>query len=108
MLRLGRAALNISLLLAMCAAARAQGVSDVDKLAPGRFLVASRDLGDSNFAQTVVLLVQYGDEQGALGLIVNRRTDVQLSRVLEDVPEAKNRTDPVYVGGPVEQNSVMA
>ena len=80
----------------------------MDKLAPGRFLVASRDLGDPNFAQAVVLLVQYGDEHGAMGLIVNRRTDVPLSRVLNDLKEAKSRTDPIYIGGPVELNSVMA
>jgi putative transcriptional regulator len=92
----------------LCAAALAQGGDDVDKLAPGRFLVASRDLGDPNFAQAVILLVQYGDEHGAMGLIVNRRTDVPLSRVFQDLKEAKDRTDPIYIGGPVERNSVMA
>ena len=86
----------------------AQEGGDVDKLAPGRFLVASRDLGDPNFAQAVVLLVQYSDEHGAMGLIVNRQTDVPLSRVFKDLKEAKDRSDPIYIGGPVELNSVMA
>jgi putative transcriptional regulator len=79
-----------------------------DDLAIGKFLVASRDLGDPNFAQTVILLVHYGDDKGAVGLVVNRRTDVPLSRVFEDLKEAKGRTDPAYVGGPVELNSVLA
>jgi putative transcriptional regulator len=92
----------------LCAAALAQNADDVDKLAPGRFLVATRDLGDPNFAQAVILLVQYDDEHGAMGLIVNRRTDVPLSRVFKDLKEAKDRTDPIYIGGPVELNSVMA
>jgi putative transcriptional regulator len=54
----------------------------------------------------VVLLVRY-DEKGALGLILNRRTDVPLSRVL-DLDAAKNRSDPVYLGGPVGSSAVFA
>src|SRR3984893_6479927 len=108
MFPLSSAVTRLSLLPILCAAALVQGGGDVDKLAPGRFLVASRDLGDPNFAQAVILLVQYSDEHGAMGLIVNRRTDVPLSRVFKDLKEAKDRTDPIYIGGPVERNSVMA
>jgi putative AlgH/UPF0301 family transcriptional regulator len=74
-------------------------------LGPGKLLVASRSLGDPNFAETVVLLVHY-DEKGVLGLILNRRTDVPLSRVL-DLKAAKDRSDPVYLGGPVELSTVF-
>jgi putative transcriptional regulator len=79
-----------------------------EKLAPGIFLVASRDLGDPNFARAVVLLLHYDDENGALGLIINRQTDVPLSRVFAELKEAKGRADPIYVGGPVETGSVLA
>ena len=82
--------------------------AQTDDLAVGKFLVASRDLGDPNFAKTVILLVHYSDDQGAVGLVLNRRTDVPMSRVFQDLKEAKGRTDPVYVGGPVELNSVLA
>src|ERR1700733_10684002 len=68
-------------------------------LGVGKLLVASRSLGDPDFAETVVLLVHY-DEKGALGLILNRRTHIPLSRVL-DLEAAKDRSDPVYLGGPV-------
>jgi len=71
-------------------------------------LVASRDLGDPNFAQTVILLVHYEEGKNAVGLVVNKRTDVPISRVFHDLKEAKGRNDPVYIGGPVELNSVMA
>src|ERR1700739_3317820 len=57
-------------------------------LATGKLLVASRDLADPNFAQTVVLLVRY-DADGAVGLVLNRRTDVPLSRVFEGLKAAK-------------------
>lgn len=103
-----RAIAVFSLLLTFCAMLLAQSVSDTDQLAPGRFLVASRDLGDPNFAESVILLVQYNEERGAMGLIINRRTDVPLSRVFEDLKEAKSRTESIYVGGPVELGSVTA
>src|SRR5215469_15585772 len=76
-------------------------------LAAGRLLVASRDLADPNFAKTVVLLVHY-DAHGVVGVILNRRTDVPLSQVLEDLKPAKERSDRVYVGGPVETPLVLA
>jgi len=73
-------------------------------LAAGTLLVASRDLADPHFAQTVVLLVHY-DAQGVVGLILNRRTDVPLSRGFK---AAKDRSDPVYLGGPVANPKVFA
>ena len=70
-------------------------------LGAGKLLVASRELGDPNFAKTVVLLVRY-DAEGAVGLILNRRTHIPISRVLDGIKAAKDRSDPVYLGGPVE------
>jgi putative transcriptional regulator len=96
------------LVAAFLVVALAQMFGQTDKLAPGMFLVASRDLGDPNFARAVVLLVHYDDESGALGLIINRQTDVPLSRVFAELKEAKDRVDPIYVGGPVETGSVLA
>jgi putative AlgH/UPF0301 family transcriptional regulator len=75
-------------------------------LGVGKLLVASRGLGDPDFAETVVLLVHY-DEKGVVGLILNRRTDLPLSRVL-DLEAAKGRSDPVYAGGPVGPSAVLA
>ena len=75
-------------------------------LGVGKILVASRGMGDPNFGGTVILLVHY-DGKGVVGLILNRRTDVPLSQVL-DLKAAKERSDPVYVGGPVEPTAVLA
>lgn len=76
-------------------------------LAAGKVLLASRNLGDPNFAKTVILLVRY-DAQGVLGLVLNHRTDVPLSRVLERFQAAKDRSDPVYLGGPLETAAMFA
>jgi len=94
---------SAALLLLSLAPAKGQ-----DKLASGQFLVAARELGDPNFAQAVILLIDYDSDKGAMGLIVNRRTDMPVSRLLGDLKEAKGRTDPIYVGGPVELTSVLA
>jgi len=71
-------------------------------LGAAKLLVASRDLADPNFAETVVLLIRY-DAEGVVGLIINRRTSVPLSRVFEGLKAAQDRSDPVYLGGPVEK-----
>lgn len=94
----------VALLLFWCAPAFCQS----DQLAIGKLLVASRDLGDPNFAKTVILLVHYDENQGAVGLVLNKRTDVPISRVFHDLKEASGRSDPIYIGGPVELNTVMA
>lgn len=74
--------------------------------ARGMFLVASRNLVDPNFSESVVLLLEY-DAKGALGLIVNRPTKLQLTDLLPDIEELKDRVDIVYVGGPVSKDRVV-
>src|SRR5450432_2582026 len=86
--------------------AAAQSMRPAD-LGAGKMLVASRDLPDPNFSKTVVLLVQYDDE-GVVGLILNRRSKVPISRVLDDMDGAKDRSDPIYAGGPVGRTDVLA
>ncbi|MBI4459147.1 MAG: YqgE/AlgH family protein, partial [Acidobacteria bacterium] len=79
----------------------------VNDLAVGKILVASRDLPDPTFAKTVLLLLEY-DEQGALGLVINRRTKVPISEALEGLDGARDWSHPVYAGGPVEKSGVLA
>jgi putative transcriptional regulator len=79
----------------------------IEDLGTGKLLVSARGLADPNFAQSVVLLIRY-DDKGALGLIINRRTQASISRVLRDVDTAKHGSDPVYLGGPVELDAVFA
>lgn len=73
----------------------------------GKLLVAKRDLPDPNFAESVVLLLEYS-RKGAMGLVLNRPTGLSVSRVFRDIAAAKDRFDPVYAGGPVERGTVHA
>lgn len=77
------------------------------RLAPGVILVADKDLQDPNFAKTVVVIADYSDE-GTLGLVINRRTDVSLSEVLDKWKEASGVKDPIFVGGPVGRTGMFA
>lgn len=76
-----------------------------EDLATGKLLVAPRQIPDPNFAESVILLVHY-DSDGALGLMLNHRTRVPISRALPDLKG--KRPDPVFVGGPVEMDGVLA
>lgn len=75
------------------------------RLAKGKLLVAREQMIDPNFAESVVLLLEYGEE-GAMGLIVNRPTEVSLSDVLE-IDGAERLAEPIYIGGPVARGRMM-
>lgn len=75
-------------------------------LAKGKFLVASRDLNDPNFSESVILLLDY-NQQGALGVIINRPTEVPLIKLLPKVKSLQKRKDVAYVGGPVARHMLM-
>jgi putative transcriptional regulator len=76
------------------------------KLAQGKFLVADRQMMDPNFRETVVLLIRYGTD-GAMGLVINRPVPVKLSTILPDMKELDRRTEPLYLGGPVQPSMVL-
>jgi len=72
----------------------------------GKLLVATDQLADPNFQQTVVLLLEYAPS-GALGVIINRPTDVKLSSLLPEVDELRDRGDTVLIGGPVARDRMI-
>jgi len=78
----------------------------VTALGKGVFLVASERLNDPNFMRSVILLLEY-DPTGALGLIINRPSDVALASALPEVEALSGRPDHLYVGGPVGRNQLF-
>ena len=67
----------------------------------GVLLVASPSLEDPNFREAVVLVVQHGLE-GTVGVILNRSTNVLLSKALPDIPVLKGTSYRLFAGGPVD------
>ena len=70
-------------------------------VAKGVLLVASPSLEDPNFRQAVVLVVEHGPG-GTVGLILNRSTNVLLSKALPDIAALKETSYRLFAGGPVE------
>lgn len=76
------------------------------RLSRGKFLVASRTIGDPRFAETVILIVDYGTH-GAVGIIVNRPTNVTVSEALPQMPGLKELKERLFFGGPVEMDTML-
>jgi putative transcriptional regulator len=70
----------------------------------GRLLVAEPMLGDPNFDRTVVLVVQHTAD-GALGLVLNRPTDVPVADALPEWGSVASDPGLLHLGGPVEEQS---
>ena len=81
-------------------------LTSAQDLAAGQLLVATAKSRDAAFARTVILLVHY-DQQGAIGVVLNRPSDVGLSRLFPELKDAKTASDPVYLGGPVGLHALV-
>src|SRR5580704_10614095 len=93
-LRRGLAMAGIAAALWSVGAVKARADEDV---AEGALLVADRKLKDPNFDKSIVLIVSY-DEEGTVGLIVNRQSEVPVYTLLPGVKEARERKDPAFSG----------
>jgi putative transcriptional regulator len=76
------------------------------KSSGGVFLVADKQLADPMFMETVVFLLTF-DEHGAVGIIINRPTNVKLSAVFPEIKGLLPRTDSLFIGGPVDMTSLL-
>lgn len=68
----------------------------------GKFLISEANMSDPNFFQTVVLMVEH-NEEGAFGIVVNRRSKLTLADILPGFTNERGAMSPIYVGGPVQQ-----
>jgi putative transcriptional regulator len=76
-------------------------------LGAGRLLVATPILLDPNFERAVVLLLDV-DENGALGVVLNRPSTIPVSEVLPDWGEVAGAPGVLFQGGPVSTDSALA
>lgn len=73
----------------------------------GKLLVAGPTLLEPNFARTVVLVAVHSAE-GALGLVLNRPSEIQVGGALPDFASLAGDDEVVHVGGPVQPEAVLA
>jgi putative transcriptional regulator len=80
-----------------------------DDALSGRLLAATPLLGDPNFRRTVILIVEDDPDEGTLGVVLNRPTEVPLDEVLEAWTDlVSGGPAVVFRGGPVSPNSALA
>ncbi|MTE19247.1 YqgE/AlgH family protein [Streptomyces sp. TRM43335] len=72
----------------------------------GRLLVATPALTDPNFDRAVVLLLDH-DEEGSLGIVLNRPTPVDVGDVLEPWAALAGEPGVVFQGGPVSLDAAL-
>lgn len=80
---------------------------DMTDMRAGMLLVATAALADPNFAETVVLLLDV-DEDGALGVILNRPTAVPVAEVLVGWSDVVAEPEVLFQGGPVSSEGALA
>jgi putative transcriptional regulator len=68
----------------------------------GRILVSEPYLPDPNFERTIILLCEHNDE-GSFGFIMNKPSLAKLGDVMQDL---KAIDAPVFIGGPVQQDTL--
>jgi putative transcriptional regulator len=100
------------LALALVGTALSRGPSEAAKPAesvkpgPGVFLVAKPSIEGGPFWHSVVLILAHGDE-GTLGLIINRATEVPLAEAMPDLKDDRAKTHALHFGGPVALNGLL-
>ncbi len=73
----------------------------------GRLLVAAPTLEDPNFLRSVILVLDH-DEDGALGVVLNRASTITVDETLADWVDLAAAPAVVFGGGPVEPTAVVA
>lgn len=73
----------------------------------GQLLVAHPSMLDPNFRRSVLFISAHDAEEGAMGVILNRPLDKQVSELVTDPPPDVLADVPVFLGGPVGTNQLM-
>lgn len=68
----------------------------------GRLLLSEPYLADPNFERTVILLTEH-NEEGSVGFILNKPSESHVSEVMDDL---KGLDAQIYIGGPVQQDTL--
>ncbi len=74
--------------------------------ARGKLLIAGPALLDPNFWRTVALVVEHNDE-GALGLVLNRPSETTVGDAVEELDALIDRDELLFIGGPVQPSAVI-
>lgn len=72
----------------------------------GSLLIANGSLMDPNFRRSVVVITEHSPE-GAMGLVLNRPSEVTVGRATPALTDLVPDESPLYVGGPVQPEAAL-
>jgi putative transcriptional regulator len=78
----------------------------VDGSLSGKLLLSNASLFDPNFRKTIVL-VGHHDEDGAVGVVLNRALEVTVDEAVPPLAEIVPPGEPLFLGGPVQQQAAV-
>ena len=107
----GLARFRFPLLLRTLAAVAALGAGALafaaDEITNGSLLVASPELADPNFSHSVVLVLRH-DDNGAIGVVINRITSLAPSKIFPELATTLGTYGgKLYRGGPLAPSRLL-
>lgn len=103
--------LALAILLAFIGVGRnLPAVAEEEQPLIGQFLVATREMADPRFAESVIYMIRH-DQTGAMGLVVNRPVAEgplsDLLKALGQKSEGADETVRIHFGGPIESERLF-
>lgn len=78
--------------------------SNTTKVGIGDVLISEPFLNDLYFKRSVILIVDHNEEEGSLGIVINKRLSVPFNKIVQGFPKFDG---DIYLGGPVETDRVF-
>jgi putative transcriptional regulator len=83
------------------------GFAGAQEIANGSLLIASPELADPNFSHSVVLVLRR-DDNGAIGVVINRLTSLAPAKIFPELAETLgNYPGKLYRGGPLAPSRLL-
>jgi putative transcriptional regulator len=73
----------------------------------GSLLIAHPNMLDPNFRRAVLFISAHDQDDGAIGVIINRPLDKSIGDLVSETPPQNLADVPVFFGGPVGDNQLM-
>jgi putative transcriptional regulator len=79
-----------------------------DVVRKGQLLVATPSLREPTFARTVIALLEHDDENGSVGVVLNRPMSVAVAEAVASVADLVTAPPMLFDGGPVAPTTAIA
>jgi putative transcriptional regulator len=104
--------ISVSLLASLLLLTQPSLASDIQPTGPklepkkGRFLVATDNLANSSFRETVIFVTHYST-LGATGITINRPANIPINEAFPTIKELSKISDTLFLGGPVKTDGIF-